>query len=117
MADKLFLLRPGFPDPAAGDGCFYCPFCAAIVGMLAYFPQLRAEVEIHDVDFPRPRPAVAALLGPDHPGCPLLVLDSDSVPPPGIVVQQAANGLRYIADSIQIGRYLAAVNGVASPHP
>jgi hypothetical protein len=117
VTDKLFLLRPGFLDPAAGDGCFYCPFSAAISGMLAYFPQLRSKIEIQDVDFPRPRPAVAALLGPDHPGCPLLVLDSGSAVPPGIAVQQAANGLRYIADSIQIGRYLAAEYGVASPHP
>ena len=117
MADKLFLFPPSFSDPAAGEGNFYCPFCAAISGMLAYFPQLRSEIEIQDVDFPRPRPAVAALLGPDHPGCPLLVLDSSSALPPGIAVEQAANGLRYIADSIQIGRYLAAAHGVASPHP
>ena len=117
MADKLFLFPPSFLDPAAGEGNFYCPFCAAINGVLTYFPQLRAKIDVHEVDFHRPRPAVAALLGPDHPGCPLLVLDSNSASPPGIAVQQAANGQRYIADSLQIGRYLAAVYGVASPHP
>lgn len=117
MADKLFLFRPGFDDPEAGDGNYYCPFCAAITGVLTYFPQLRSKLEVHEIDFPRPRPAVAALLGPDHPGCPLLVLDPTSAPAPGIEVQQAANGQRYIADSIQIGQYLAAAYGVASPHP
>lgn len=117
MADKLFLFPPSFSDPAAGEGYFYCPFCAAIAGVLTYFPQLRSKIDVHEVDFARPRPAVAALLGPDHPGCPLLVLDSNSPSPPGIAVQQAPNGLRYIADSLQIGRYLAAAHGVASPHP
>ena len=117
MADKLFLFPPSFLDPEAGDGNFYCPFCAAIVGMLTYFPQLRSKIDVHEVNFLRPRPAVAALLGPDYPGCPLLVLDSHSAPAPGIAVDQAKNGQRYIADSIQIGRYLAAAYGVASPHP
>ena len=88
MADKLFLFPPRFSDPA-----------------------------VYEVDFARPRPAVAALLGPDHPGCPLLILDSDSSSPPGIAVQHASNGRRYIADSLQIGRYMAATYGVASPHP
>ena len=64
MADKLFLLRPGFRDPAAGEGNFYCPFSAAIEGVLNYFPHLRSRIDVHEVDFPRPRPAVAALLGP-----------------------------------------------------
>jgi Protein of unknown function (DUF3088) len=117
VADKLFLLRPSFQDPAAGAGDFYCPFCAAISGVLTYFPQLRSKIHVHEVDFPRPRPAVAALLGPDHPGCPLLVLDSESASPTGIAVRQAANGQRYIADSIQIARYLSATYGIASPHP
>ncbi len=117
MADKLFLFPPRFSDPAAGEGDFYCPFCAAITGVLTYFPQLRSKIEVHEVDFARPRPSVAALLGPDHPGCPLLILDSDSSSPPGIAVEHASNGRRYIADSLQIGRYLAAAYGVASPHP
>jgi hypothetical protein len=37
--DLLFLLKEDFPD---GPGApYYCPDCAQITGVLAYFPKLR----------------------------------------------------------------------------
>lgn len=76
--DTLFLLRPNFFDAAAGAEPFYCPHCAFIVGVLSYYPHLRGQIDVVEVDFPRPRPQVAGLLGTEHPGCPVLVLGSNT---------------------------------------
>ena len=38
--DRLFLLQPGFEDPAYPGRCFYCWHCALIEGVLASFPLL-----------------------------------------------------------------------------
>lgn len=115
--DQLFLLKPGFADPAAGSEMYYCPYCATITGVLSYYPELRSKLHIEEVDFPRPRPAVAALLGPQYPGCPLVVLSEESADPPGIKVQVAPTGRRYIADTHEICRYLAQVHGAGHSHP
>jgi hypothetical protein len=115
--DELFLLKPGFTDPAAGPGQYYCPHCAAFVGILNYYPHLRTALNVHEVDFPRPRAAVAALLGPQHPGCPVLVLDEGRPDPFGIKIEVAPTGRRYIAEDAGIRKYLAYAYDVDSPHP
>jgi hypothetical protein len=41
--DILFLLKEDFPD---GPGLpFYCPDCAQVTGVLAYFPKLRHHLD------------------------------------------------------------------------
>lgn len=30
MRDRLFVIRPGFVDPARGEGRFFCPYCAQV---------------------------------------------------------------------------------------
>jgi Protein of unknown function (DUF3088) len=117
MANVLFLLKPGFVDSAVGSGAFYCPGCATIRGLLEYFPQLRDHLDVQEVDFPRPRPAVAARLGQEHPGCPVLVLDASENLPEGIEVRTAVTGLRFLSGANEIGSYLAAKYGTATPHP
>lgn len=117
MNDLLFLLRPDFPDPAAGDGVFYCPACAEIRGVLAYHPQLSAQLDILEIDYPPPRAAVAALLGDPHPGCPLLILADGRDTPDGVEAKTAPTGRRYLDDPRAIGNYLAALHGSARPHP
>jgi len=117
VADVLFVLAPDFADPAAGPGAFYCPGCATVSGLLGYFPQLRATLDVRTVGFSRPRAEVAALLGPDHPGCPVLVLDAAAPVPEGVPVHAAPTGRRYVLGANDIGRYLAVTRGVSSPHP
>ena len=117
MADVLFLLPPNFPDPQAGPGTFYCPPCAAVRGLLAYFPQLRDALEVREVSFPRPRAEVAAVLGDNHPGCPVLVLDEGATVPAGVTARTAPTGRRYLDGPADIGNYLAATHGVSRPHP
>ena len=61
--------------------------------------------------------AVAALLGPAHPGCPVLVLDEDRAVPSGFNVQVAPTGRRFITEAAEIARYLALVHGAGVAHP
>lgn len=117
MSDVLFLLRPDFEDSAAGPGMYYCPDCATITGLLSYYPELRNRLEVCEVEFPRPRTEVAAIFGPDHPGCPLLVLDMNVTPPDGMPLDQSTTGRRYLVGASRIQRYLAEVYGIGSAHP
>jgi Protein of unknown function (DUF3088) len=117
MKDILFLLRPDFADTAAGEDAYYCPACAEIQGLLAYHPELRDRIEIRIIDYPRPRAAVAALLGDPHPGCPVLVLADDSDAPAGMRVDEAPTGRRFIDGPRAIGNYFASRYGSAKPHP
>jgi hypothetical protein len=60
MKDQLYLLRPGFMN--AGMGPLYCSDSAPVEGVLSFFPQLRDLVDIHYLEFPRPRQALVQAL-------------------------------------------------------
>lgn len=87
-----------------------------MIGLLEFYPELKKSIEIHEVDFARPRPALVSLLGEANQGCPVLVLGT--VPqnlPPHLKVQHA-NGHAFVADPREIGEYLAHVHGIGLPH-
>jgi len=65
----LFLLEPSFPDPGVGSGLFFCPHCATVEGILAYYPAVRERLDVRHVAFQRPRAAVIEVLGPEHRAC------------------------------------------------
>jgi hypothetical protein len=117
MKDILFLLRPDFPDTAAGEDVYYCPACAEIQGLLTYHPELRDRIEVREIDYPRPRAEVVALLGDPHPGCPVLVLADSREAPSEANIKTARSGRRYIDEPRAIGDYFAALYGSARPHP
>lgn len=74
---KLFLLKPGFTDgnmDSEGNN-YYCPQCAMIEGILKYYPQLEKMVEIHRVNFKRPRRELIDLIGFENQSCPVLIID------------------------------------------
>jgi hypothetical protein len=115
MKDRLFLLRPSFPDPAAGPGQFFCPGCMQVEGLLACFPHLREALEITYLDFPRPRHELVELLGADHQSCPVLVVGAAE----GIecAALRPVNGMLIAADAAAIAAYLSARFGTPLPHP
>lgn len=78
MRDRLFLLHPDFEDPAYPGRRFYCWHCALMEGVLASFPRLLETIDVHRVDWPRPRREVADLLGEDNQSLPVLVAASDA---------------------------------------
>lgn len=112
--DTLFLLKGEFKD-GADQRNFYCPDCAFVEGVLSYFPALRHHLDIQYVDFLRPRKAVVDSIGEQHQGCPVLVLNSHSLPPHDMVVGQA-NGRMFIVGAKEIARYWHLQYGISASH-
>jgi hypothetical protein len=74
---KLFLLKPDFTDinlDKEGKN-YYCPHCAMIEGVIMYYPQLEKMIEIHRIDFKRPRKEIIELIGEENESCPVLIID------------------------------------------
>lgn len=117
--DQLFLLKPGFVDAAVDrqGKKYYCPYCATIEGVLSYYPELRKELEIRHVDFPRPRKEITDLLGEAYQGCPVLVIDEGRSETIAADSLKEVNGRRFINSSADILDYLAKVYNVGIPHP
>lgn len=96
--DKLFLLKPGFQDPARDTGkSYYCPPCTLIEGVLSFYPELRQKLEVNYVDFKRPRPAIIELIGEENQSCPTLIK------PDGTFINDPDFILDYLADTYGIG--------------
>ncbi len=103
------MLRPGFH--ADGRGPLYCGDSVSVEGLLSYFPHLRQVIDVIEIDAPRPRQEIVALLGPDRQSAPVLVLGDEA----GAEFQgiKLAEGHRFIDDPGAIRAYLSARYGVA----
>ncbi|MEZ2143419.1 DUF3088 domain-containing protein [Bradyrhizobium sp. DN5] len=102
--DRLFLLKPGFADAAHPGRFFICPHCNAIEGLLASFPGLATQIEVHRLSFAKPRNEIVDVLGEQHQSLPVLVFDQSQPVPEDASI---ANGWRFIDSSERILRYLA----------
>jgi len=97
--EKLFLIKPDFKDINRGDeNKYFCPHCASLEGLLSFYPQLRNELEVHYVDFIRPRPAIVELIGQANQSCPVLVLDD------GKFINRADDIITHLTEHYQIGQ-------------
>ena len=112
--DHLYLLKPGFLDKRKGP--YYCPGCAEMMGLLEFYPALKQRVEIHFINFPRPRPELAPLLGEKNQSCPMLVLATIPSNVPAALKVQHANGHAFVEGAREIGGYLAHAHGIGIPH-
>ena len=112
--DRLFLLKPDFMD--RGDGPFFCPYCAQIVGLLEFYPALKQHLEVRYLDFPRPRRELVDLLGEENQSCPVLVLKGAPPAWPSTLPIQQAKGHWFVEGADEISRYLAQVHGIGIPH-
>ncbi|WP_269583029.1 DUF3088 domain-containing protein [Roseibium sp. Sym1] len=101
MKDKLFLLAPGFEDPAFPGRTFYCWHCALMEGVLASFPDLAVKLDVRRIAWPRPRQELVDLLGEANQSLPVLVL--------------AEGG--FIDDKDAILAALTERHGFPDPHP
>ena len=119
MRDTLFLIEPGFADPAyrgeaeSAGAAFYCPYCANIEGVLALYPELLEKVDVKRVSFARPRPALVDLLGEEHQSLPRLILADDA---PAGMETGSANGVRFVAGVPEILAALSRRHGIPRPH-
>jgi hypothetical protein len=113
--DTLYLLRPGFTDPAFFPGrTFYCWHCALMEGVLASFPDLTARLDVIRVDWPRPRTEVIAAAGEANQSLPLLIL-ADGASSPHETGRHEGRAL--IADKDAILAALSERHGFPDPHP
>ncbi|GAB2184995.1 DUF3088 domain-containing protein [Roseibium sp. LAB1] len=101
MKDTLYILSPGFEDPAYPGKSFYCWHCALMEGVLASFPELAHRLDVRRIAWPKPRREVADLLGEDNQSLPVLVL--------------AEGG--FINDKDAILTALTERHGFPHPHP
>ncbi len=96
---KLFLLKADFKDASSGDGkSYFCPDCATIEGLLSYYPRLRNELEVHYMDFARPRIELIDLLGEANQGCPVLVMED------GSFINETNGIIGHLTENHRIGR-------------
>lgn len=112
--DKLFILKPGFEDPAYPGQIFYCWHCALMEGVLASFPDLAARLDVERITWPRPRHEVVALVGAENQSLPLLVLAAGDTSPHQTGIYE---GRAFIADKDKILAALAERHGFPVPHP
>ncbi|MBR0778713.1 DUF3088 domain-containing protein [Bradyrhizobium diazoefficiens] len=112
--DRLFLLRPGFEDPAYPGQRFYCWHCALIEGVLASFPLLAAKLDVERIAWPRPRREVIDWVSEENQSLPLLVLADGATSP-----HQTGShyGRAFIADKDAILAALSERHGFPDPHP
>ena len=109
--DRLFLLRPGFEDPAYPGQRFYCWHCALIEGVIASFPALAAKLDVERIAWPKPRQEVIALVGEENQSLPLLVLADGATSPH----QTGSHHGRAFKDAILAA--LSERHGFPVPHP
>jgi Protein of unknown function (DUF3088) len=112
--DILFLLKEKFED---GPGQpFFCQHCAEITGVLAYFPELRHQLDIRYVEFPRPRTDIVELVGEAHQGCPVLVLAEKPVGDALELMTGNFNSRYFVSGPREIACYWARVHSISRPH-
>jgi hypothetical protein len=93
-------------------GPMYCSDSAPVEGVLSFFPQLRELVDVHYLEFPRPRAALVALLGEQNQGLPVLVLADDQALKDPDLAPQASAGKRFFSDEKNIRHYLSTQYGL-----
>jgi len=105
MKDQLYLLRPGFMN--AGMGPLYCSDSAPVEGVLSFFPQLRDLVDIHYLEFPRPRKALVEALGESNQSLPVLILAANRQLKDQELEPSRVNGKLYFTNEKSIRHYLS----------
>ena len=112
--DMLFLLKPGFEDPAYPGQAFYCWHCALMEGVIASFPGLAERIDVRRIEWPRPRMEVVQLIGEENQSLPVLILAGDA---PDDVATGRSGGLRFVQGKDAILSALVRRHGIPDPHP
>lgn len=112
--DTLFLVSPGFEDPAYPGQMFYCWHCALMEGLLASFLDLAACLDVQRIAWHRPRRAVIDLAGQENQSLPLLVLAEGAISEHEMGIHQ---GRALISDKDKILAALSERHGFPHPHP
>ncbi len=106
MRDQLFLMRPGFSIENRGP--FYCGDSVSVEGLLSFFPKLRSVIDVHYVDFERPRRPIAEWLGEENQSVPVLVLADEAAAMATDIEIREARGRRFISKERMIRAYMSS---------
>lgn len=112
--DTLFLLKPGFTDPAYPGTDFYCWHCILIDGVLNAFPDLASNLDVRHIAWPRPRMDVIELLGEDHQSLPVMILKTGTTSP---LQTGFINDHAFIDNKDAILTALTERHDFPAPHP
>ena len=88
--DTLYLLPPGFASRGERQ---FCPECAEIWGVLAYYPAIKESLDVVYQPVEPPRPALVKRLGEGRWNCPTLVRGDT-----GDAIDNARDIARYWAE-------------------
>jgi hypothetical protein len=111
--DQLYLLRPGFMN--AGVGPLYCSDSVPVEGVLSFFPALRSLVDVHYIEFTRPRADLVERLGEEHQGVPVLILAAGRVVRADMPEAKSARGKLFFNDEKSIRQYLSLQYALPEP--
>ena len=114
---QLFLLKP-FTDPKSDniEQLYYCPPCTTLTGLLSYYPELKKEIEVVYIDFPRPRPILVDLVGEENQGCPILIIDKDDAIGLDVSYFHAYKEKLFVQSVELISTFLSAKFNIARLH-
>ena len=112
--DTLFLLQPGFENPAYPGRVFFCWHCALMEGGLASFPDLAQRLDVVRIPWPKPRRAVIDAAGTENQSVPMLVLPEGESSPHQTGTH---NGRAFIDTKDRILAALTDRHGFPDPHP
>ena len=110
VKDQLYLLRPGFMN--AGIGPLYCSDSAPVEGVLSFFPNLRTLIDVHYIEFPRPRSVLVEALGEEHQSVPVLILASGRTLRKDMPEAKSTGGRSFYNDEKSIRQYLSLQYGL-----
>lgn len=115
---KLFLLKPDFTDSNTDneEKLYYCPHCALVEGVIKYYPQLEEMIEVHRVDFKRPRPAIIEIIGEENQSCPVLVIHNKQADIIDTSYFEKHGDKLFVNSPDLILKYLAAKFGIGIAH-
>lgn len=115
---KLFLLKPGFTDRNKdnNNNRYYCPDCAELEGVLAYYQELKEKIEIHRVDFERPRKTIIEIIGEENQSCPVLIMDKNEAEDIDTGYFTTHGNHLFVNSSDLISRYLAEKYKIGNRH-
>lgn len=113
VKDQLYLLRPGFMN--AGIGPLYCSDSAPVEGVLSFFPNLRKSIDVHYIEFPRPRSVLVEALGDEHQSVPVLILAPGRSLGKNMPEAKSARGRAFFNDEKSIRQYLSLQYGLPTP--
>ncbi len=111
--DQLYLLRPGFMN--AGIGPLYCSDSAPVEGVLSFFPNLRKLIDVHYIEFARPRSVLVEALGDEHQSMPVLILAPARTLRKDMPEAKSARGRSFFNDEKSIRQYLSLQYGLPTP--